>query len=392
MMHGTRIVALKELRDSLRDRRTLINSLLMGPVLGPLIFMGMITFIAQKGVEKAEETLHLPIVNQTLAPNLVNFLEQQGVVIEDPPVDPEQSVRDEVHDVVVRITEDYPAQWRAGRPATVEVIADASQREIDTTLARVKLLLNGYGTQVGSLRMQLRGVDPQLIRAVHVRDVDLSTPESRGALILAMLPYFIMITLFVSSMPVAIDTTAGEKERQSLEPLLINPVPRWQLMTGKLAATTTFSLVSLALTLIAFVFFIGLFPASNLGFQLNLNWALAIKFWYITAPFALVAASLLTTLAAFAKSFREAQSYLGMLILIPMLPSLWLFINPVKAETWMMWVPLLSQNVLINQLIRGESVPAIWEIISIVSTLVLGFILVVFAAKLYQRPKLLFSN
>ncbi len=392
MMHGMQIVALKELRDSLRDRRTLINSLIMGPILGPLIFIGMLTFITQKEVEKAQETLHLPVVNQALAPNLINFLEQQGVVIEEPPADPEQAVRDELHDVVVRITEEYPEQWRAGRPATVEVIADASQREIGTTLARVKLLLNGYGSQIGSLRMQLRGVDPQLIQAVRVRDIDLSTPESRGALILAMLPYFIMITLFVSSMSVAIDTTAGEKERQSLEPLLINPVPRWQIMAGKLGATTMFSLVSLALALIAFVFFVGLIPASNLDFELNLDWGLAIRFWYITAPVALVAASLLTTLAAFAKSFREAQSYMGMVILIPMLPSLWLFINPVKAETWMMWIPLLSQNVLVNQIIRGENVLAIWEIISIITTLALGFILAVTAAKLYQRPKLVFSS
>lgn len=392
MMRGAKIVALKELRDSLRDRRTIINSLIMGPILGPLLFIGMLTLITQKEVEKAEEVLSLPVINQSLAPNLIGFLEQQGVMIEEPPADPEQAVRDEVHDVVIRITEEYPEQWRSGKPAVVEVIADSSKREISTTLNRVRSLLHGYGGQVGSLRMQLRGVDPQLVRAVHIRDIDLSTPESRGALILAMLPYFIMITLFVSSMSIAIDTTAGEKERQSLEPLLINPLPRWQIMAGKLAATTSFSLVSLALALIGFVVFIGFFPASNLNFQLNLNWLLAAKFWYLTAPVALVAAALLTVLAAFAKSFREAQSYMGMVILIPMLPSLWLFINPVKAETWMMWIPLLSQNVLVNQLIRGESVLPIWELISIASTLTLGGILAVTAARLYERPKLIFSS
>ncbi len=392
MMRGVKIVALKELRDSLRDRRTLMNSLIMGPFLGPLIFIGMLTLLTQKEVEKAEATLEIPVINQALAPNLITFLEQQGVVIEEPPADPEQAIHDEEHEVIIRITETFPEQWRNGQPAAVEVIADSSQREIGTTLARVRGLLNGYGAQVGSLRLQLRGVDPQLMRAVHVRDIDLSTPESRGALILAMLPYFIMITLFVSSMSIAIDTTAGEKERQSLEPLLINPVPRWQIMAGKLCATTSFSLVSLALTLVAFILFIGFIPTSKLDFQLNLDWGLAIRFWYITAPVALVAAALLTTLAAFAKSFREAQSYMGMVILIPMLPSLWLFINPVKAETWMMWIPLLSQNVLVNQLIRGESVQPIWEVISIGSTLLLGAVLAITAARLYQRPKLIFAS
>ncbi len=392
MMRGIKIVALKEIRDSLRDRRTVMNTLLMGPILGPLLFIGMLTLITQKEVDKAQETLHIPVVNESLAPSLINFLELQGVVVEQPPADPEQAIRDELHSVIIRIAEDYPEKWRAGQPATVEVIADASQREISTTLARVKLLLNGYSSQIGSLRLQLRGVDPQLMRAVDVRDIDLSTPESRGALILAMLPYFIMITLFVGSMSVAIDTTAGEKERQSLEPLLINPVPRWEIMTGKLTATTLFSLASLVLTLMAFVIFVGLIPASNLNFELNIDWNLAARFWYITAPVALVAAALLTTIAAFAKSFREAQSYMSMIILIPMLPSLWLFINPVKAETWMMWIPLLSQNLLVNQHIRAESVPVLWEVISIVSTLALGLLLAISAARLYQRSKLIFSN
>jgi len=392
MMQGIQIVALKELRDSLRDRRTLLNSLVMGPVLAPLLFIGLLTFAINKETEKAEEILHLPVVNQTLAPNLVSFLEQQDVVIEDPPANPEQAILDEEHDVVVRITEDYPEQWRDGRPAVVEVIADESRSDANTTVRRVRLLLNGYGTQIGSLRLQLRGVNPQLMQAVRVKDVDLSTPKSRGAQILSILPYFIMITLFVSCMPVAIDTTAGEKERQSLEPLLLNPLPRWQFMLGKLAATAAFGLISLALFLIMFVLMKGLFPASNLGFELNLDWAIAAKIWYSTAPIAVVAATILVTLAAFAKSFREAQSYLGMVILIPMLPTLWLALNPVKAETWMMSVPLLSQNVLITELVRGENVPATWGIISIVSTLALGFVLAIVAAKLYERPKLIFSS
>ncbi len=392
MMRGAKIVALKELRDSLRDRRTIINSLAMGPILGPLIFIGMLTLITQKEVEKAVETLHIPVVNQSLAPNLIGFLEQQGVVVEPAPSDPEQAIRNEDHAVVIRITEQYPEQWRSGKPAVVEVIADSSKREISTTLTRVRLLLNGYSGQIGSQRIQLRGVDPRLVRAVQVRDIDLSTPASRGALILAMLPYFIMITLFVSSTAIAVDTTAGEKERQSLEPLLINPLPRWQIMAGKLAATTLFSLVALALTLIAFMVFVGFIPSSRLDFELNINPVLAMRFWYITAPVGLVAAALLTTISAASKSLREAQSYMGMVILIPMLPSLWLFINPVKAETWMMWIPLLSQNVLVNQLIRGDPVLMIWELISILSTLALGIILALTAARFYQKPKLLFTG
>ncbi len=225
-----------------------------------------------------------------------------------------------------------------------------------------------------------------------IKEIDLSTPESRGALILAMLPYFVMIGLFVSGMSVAIDTTAGEKERKSLEPLLINPLPRWQIMAGKLLATTAFTLISLALTLVAFVIGVGFIPAATLDFRLNLDWPMALQFWLLTAPVALIAAALLTTLAAFAKSFREAQSYMGLVVLIPMLPTLWMFINPVKPQLWIMTVPLLSQSLLINETISGHSVPLNWKLLSVVCSLLFGTVLASLAASLYQRPKLIFSN
>lgn len=382
----------KEMRDSLRDRRTVLNALIMGPVLGPILFVVLFGFITGKEMEKAEETLEIPVVNAELAPNLVQFLQQNGMLLGTAPADPEQSIADETHDVIVRITADYPQQWRDGEPAVVELLADRSRREVGTTIARVQRLLNGYGSQIGQQRIQLRGVDPSLMQAVMIKEIDLSTPESRGALILAMLPYFVMIGLFVSGMSVAIDTTAGEKERKSLEPLLINPLPRWQIMAGKLLATTAFTLISLALTLVAFVIGVGFIPAASLDFRLNLDWGMALQFWLLTAPVALIAAALLTTLAAFAKSFREAQSYMGLVVLIPMLPTLWMFINPVKPELWMMTVPLLSQSLLINETISGHNMPLDWKLLSVASSVLFGVALALLAASLYQRPKLIFSN
>jgi sodium transport system permease protein len=382
----------KEMRDSLRDRRTVLNALIMGPVLGPVLFVVLFGFITGKEMEKAEETLEIPVVNAELAPNLVQSLQQNGMQVLAAPDDPEQSIADEAHDVIIRITDDYPQQWRNGEPAVVELLADRSRREVGTTITRVQNLLNGYGRQIGAQRIQLRGVDPALMQAVMIKEIDLSTPESRGALILAMLPYFIMIGLFVSGMSVAIDTTAGEKERKSLEPLLINPLPRWQIMAGKLLATTAFTLISLALTLVAFVIGVGFIPAASMDFKLNLDWGMALQFWLLTAPVALIAGALLTILAAFAKSFREAQSYMGFVIFIPMLPTLWMFINPVKPELWMMAVPLLSQSLLINETTSGNLLPLDWQLLSVICSLLLGLLLAMLAASLYSRPKLIFSN
>ena len=207
-----------------------------------------------------------------------------------------------------------------------------------------------------------------------------------------MLPYFILITVFMGSMHMAIDTTAGERERKSLEPLLINPLPRWQVMAGKLAATTAFALATLAVGLIAFVYAMGFLPTADMNIQLSLDFRVAAWAFLIVAPAALVAAALLTILAAFAKSFREAQSYIGLVILVPMVPSFWLLVDPTRTETWMTWVPLLNQNVLILELVRGEPVNLAWVAGCLISTGALALVLALIAGNLYSRSRLIFNS
>jgi sodium transport system permease protein len=385
-------VFFKELLDNFRDRRVILNTLILGPLLGPVVFGVMISFMARETTERLEAALELPVVGAENAPNLVGWLERQGVIIEEPPADPEQAVRDEDVEVVVRIPETYGEAWSAGRPAPVEIIADRSLRYTGTTISRVNGYLRTYNRQIGNLRLQLRGVHPEITRPVDSQIIDLSTPTSRGGQVLAFLPYFILITVFMGSMHMAIDTTAGERERKSLEPLLINPLPRWQIMAGKLAATTFFALATLALGLVAFVYAMGMLPTASMGVQLNLDFGVAARAFAVVAPAALLAAALLTILASFAKSFREAQSYMGLVVLIPMIPSFWLLIDPTKAETWMTWTPLLNQNVVILELVRGEPISTAWYVATLVSTTGLALVFAAIAGGLYNRPKLIFTG
>jgi len=163
-------------------------------------------------------------------------------------------------------------------------------------------------------------------------------------------------------------------------------------MAGKLMATTTFALATLALGLIAFVYAMGLLPTADMDIQLNLDFAVAGKAFLVVAPAALLAAALLTILASFAKSFREAQSYMGMVILVPMIPSFWLLIDPAKSEYWMTWIPLLNQNILILELVRGEPVSQAWFGATILSTTLLALVLASIAGNLYNRPRLIFTS
>ena len=190
----------------------------------------------------------------------------------------------------------------------------------------------------------------------------------------------------------AMDSTAGEKERQSLEPLLINPVPRWQFMAGKMLATNFYGFVSMALTLLSFKLFLPFMPIDQLGLDLNLTTRAMLHIMLVIAPVTTLAAALLTLLSAFARSYKEAQSYMGLVILIPMIPSLLFMAIPVKPETDMMWQPLFSQNLLIGEIMRGEAVPGLWLVLSISGTMVIGLILAAITATLYNRPKLIFSG
>jgi len=391
-MSGLGTVYKKEVRENLRDRRSLFNSVLLGPILFPLLFIGLAYFAGSKQQERVEEVLKVPVVGTEHAPNLVTFLEQQGMVIELPPTDPEASVKNQEVQVIIRIPAEFPEQWTAGKPAVVEVIADPSRRESDIPMQRVKGLLRAYSARIGQLRLQLRGVSPAIQSPIMVKDVDLSTPQSRGMLVMIMLPYILMITAFTGGMHLAIDSTAGEKERKSLEPLLINPVPRWQIMLGKMAATASYAFASLALTLLAFRFAFPLLPTGALGVDLNLSAKAVGGILLAVAPVVVLAAALLTTLASLAKSLREAQSYMGLVFMIPMIPSLIFMVNPMKPETWMMAIPMFSQNLLIGEFVRGESVSLLWLGMSMGSTLLIGLLFAAVAATLFNRPRIVFSS
>jgi len=391
-MKGLITVLRKEVKENVRDRRAIFNSLLLGPILFPLMFIALVWFTTAAEEERSEKTLEVPVVGADNAPSLIRFLQQRGMVVKPPPADPEGVVRSQEELVIIRITPEFGEKWLLGEPAPVEVIADPSRRESEVAIRRVKSLLALYGQQIGVLRLNLRGVAPQVASPIMIRDVDLSTAKSRAILAMIFLPYVLMITAFTGGMHLAMDTTAGEKERKSLEPLLINPVPRWQIMSGKLITTMIFAMASLALTLLSFKLVLPLMPIGTFGVDLSITTHAMVLILFVIAPVAILAASLLTLLASFAKSYREAQSYMGLVVMVPLIPSIIFMSNPIRPDTWMMSIPLFSQNLLIGEIVRDEIVSPVWYAFSIGSTLLIGLALATVAANLYNKPRLIFSG
>jgi sodium transport system permease protein len=384
-------VFLKEVKENLRDRRTLMSAFLTGPLLGPLLFVMLINVTLNRELEKADKPLPVPVIGAEFAPNLLDALKAGGVVPGAAVADPEQTVRKQDADVVLRIAADYGKAWRKGEPVQVELFYDSSQRDANTSVERVTKLVEGYARQQGAMRLVARGMSPGTAWPLQVARRDQATPQSRAVLMFAMLPYFFVITIFMGGMYLAIDLTAGERERQSLEPLFANPVARWKILCGKLAAISVFSTVSLLISLLAFAVVGQFIPAEKIGMELDLGLHFAVYVLLLMLPLVLLLSALQSMVAAFAKSYREAQTYLSLLMLVPLIPSAVLSFMPIKAQAWMYAVPLLGQNLGIMQLLRGDGVTGEQLVLCLAGSLAAALLAVLATIQLYRSEKLAIS-
>lgn len=384
-----RTVFAKETLDNLRDRRTLITALL-STLIGPAMVLVLYTVLGQVSSERAEQPLSLPVVGAENAPALISFMRQNDVTIMPGPADPEAEVRTGNLDVVLVIPSGFGDDFAGSRPATVRLVVDESRQSAGPVVRRASNLLDSYGRQIASLRLVARGVSPSVTQVLAVENVDVSTPQSMGAMLLYLVPFFLIFSVFGGGMYLAIDATAGERERGSLEPLLINPVGRAELVLGKLGAIIVFSLLAVAGTLIGFFVMLRLLPLEKLlGVSLILNPSSLVATFLIAIPMSLLASALQMVIGSYTRSFKEAQSYLGFLPLIPGLPGMVIGLIPFKVELWTMLIPTFGQQLLINQIVRGEDVSPLNVVVSALVTVIVGMALTVFTVRLYEREGIL---
>jgi sodium transport system permease protein len=392
MIRAVFTVFLKEFRENLRDRRTLLSALILGPLLGPLLFSFALSMNIEHGVAKNEEPVKLAVSHADRAPNLLAFLHQYGVDVE--PVNFDEAgartaIRLHKQTVVLLVTSDFGKNLAAGDPAPLVVYADSSDASDKRSLTRVKVLLEQYGALISRLRITARGIDPTVLSSIVVQDVDVSTPASRSVLILGTLSYLILITMLMGGMYLAIDTTAGERERGSLEALLTVPVPRAQLIYGKILATCAYMTLSLTITVTAFATALRFVGLEQFGMSLNLGPLVALRVILFVLPLVPVGAALMTIVAAFTRSYREAQTYLGLVVLIPTLPLVFASMMGLRPTNSLMLVPSLSQHFLISSLLRDEPISGAFISLSVFASLAIGAALMLIAGRLYNREALL---
>jgi sodium transport system permease protein len=389
-MRGFFVVLAKECKDNIRDRRTILASLSLA-LLGPAMLVGLMSFVIDRTLGESRETFRLAVVGHQNAPGLMGHLATQGLELATVELaDPRQAVIDGEEALVLVIDADYPERLRSGDPGAVTLIYDSSQRgTAGRNYMAARQMILGYGQKLGVLRLQLRGVDPMVLSPIRVAEIDTASPAARALAILGMLPYLLVLVVFMGGFYLAIDATAGEREHGSLEPLLVQPISRAELVLGKVAAASVFSAMAVILFLISLILSVPFVPLHKIGMSLEIGALTAVKLFGISVPLMVLGAALLTVVASFARSYKEAQTYLTMVILVPTLPLIVTQLLDIRPSATLMLVPSLSQATLTTSFIKGESVPWSHLAISFGATSLVAALIAWLAIALYKRERLL---
>ncbi len=391
-MNAAWVVLRKECVESLRDRRVLLSVLVFGPLFTPLLFLLMVHLVVGRELEKAEKPLPVAVIGAQNAPGLVEGLRQQGLDARPDIADPEAAVREQRVDLALRIPPRFASDWRDGRPAQVEVIFDSSRQDLRGDVRRLEAMIEVYASRVGAQRLLARGIAPGIPSPIVIATRDQSTPRARGAGLLGMVPYFLILSALIGGMWLAIDSTAGERERRSLEPLLINPVSSGQVITGKCLATALFGFASFLLGILAFTGVAAALPDEEKGLGITIGPSFIVDAIPVMIPLVLLIAVAQVLIASFARSFREAQTYLGLAQLVPLIPSILMLITPVKPDTWMTTVPIVGQQIVLARLLRGELPATSGVLLGGLTTLVLAGIVYWMTLRLYRSERVAISN
>jgi len=380
-------VARKELLDTLRDRRTLLVTLLPALVAGPLVLMLMFTVIASQ-LTKAQE-LKLPAVGQDHAPALVAFLERQQVTLTAAPADYEAKIRSGEIDVVLVIDDKFESDVAEGKAGTVRLVYDRSRDRAQASIREAETLLRAYSRQWGSQRLLLRGVAPTVGNPLNVDAIDLATPQQSGAFLLFFLAYYGLFAAVMGGMAIALDVTAGERERQSLEPLLMTPARPAELVVGKWLAVVAFNAAIVIVTLSGYYLTLRFAPLPAVGIPFLFSARELAWFLVVLLPLIAMLPAVMLFMGARSRTFKEAQASVSLVIfLVSIIPVIQL-VQQKKDPDWLVWIPVSGQFSLLGQVLRGEGVPLAQLAASYAAPIALAAGVLLLVTRLLSRESIL---
>ena len=391
MSSAVGVVFAKEMVDNLRDRRSVLVALIY-PLVGATLLGLLMAFVGGLTGRGGDAPVALAVAGGERAPDLLAFLRDNDIDVTAAPDDPAAAVRDGRIEIALIVDDGFAADLAAERPAGLSLLISTTRLSTVVSSGRVGGLLQRYAADLADSRLLRRGIDPASTRPLRIAHVNVSESRSLAGFFLNMLPPFVIFTIFVGGVYLAIDSTSGERERGSLEPLLVNPVARGDVMLGKALATLAFTAVTVLLQLVAFKIMFGLLSLGGFGVPIDPGLDVFAAIFVISLPLMLFAVALQIIVAAACRSYKETQTYLGLLPLIPALPGMILVFVPLKAQLWMMALPTFGQILLIGQLVRDEPVDPAQAAVSMVATTLAALVLLHLARRLYERDALLLGG
>jgi sodium transport system permease protein len=355
----TTAILRKELLDTLRDRRTGTVTLLSAILAGPIFLLLIFNLMASQAEHAREMTL--PVMGAEYAPAVVAFLQRQQVSVTKAPADYDAQIRRGDLDVVLVIDTSFAKDVEQGKPGTVQLVFDRSRDRARPSIDQAESLLRGYNRLWGDQRLMLRGVTTSVANPLLIETADLATPQQSGALVLFLVAYYGLFASVMGGMAVALDTTAGERERQSLEPLLMTPARPAEIVVGKWLAVCAFDALVVTLTLTGFYLTLAFAPLPPVGVPFLFGSREFGRFLLVLVPMMLMLPAILLYVGSRARAYKEAQANVSVLLfVVSLIPLVQLFMQR-KEPAWLMFVPVSAQYSLLNTSLRGEA-PALAQL------------------------------
>ena len=376
------IVFLKEFKETLRDRRALWL-LVLFTLMYPLMLGYMLNQQIGRATKVEREGMDVAVIGADRAPNLMAQLKQKNITVKPQADINEEAIGELLRGrkvvAVLRLEAAFSDNYQAMRPARIELWFDsasdnlARQRELEE-------VLQAYSSSISSARLLAHGVSPATMAPVRLQRYDTGSTAARSAGLIGAILGFLFFPAFICGLSAAVDSTAGERERRSLEVLMAQPASPWALITGKWLAAGILAVLGITLELALAHAILSWLPLEEIGMTWRVTSAQLAWVCIATIPLSLFAAALHIALAMSAKSFKEAQSMLSLVVLVPMVPGLIVSMLELKTAPWMYTVPMLSNQTLLRELAKGQDFGALPFLLTFFSSLLPALALVAFAS------------
>jgi sodium transport system permease protein len=387
------VVYRKELKDALRDKRTLRMAFLP-PLYFVAIFVALVFFAVNMANDKkvaGVNSIPVYVEGEQNLPELVAWLREQGAVIKTVKSGAYQQIKEKKIDFALIIPEEAKLKRAKGESAPVWLVYDGANQKLSSSIGFVRSQFYVWSARVGAVNLMARGIASDVGNPVILREDNIADEQKMSVYLLASVPLTLLLAAFIGSVGFSADMTAGERERRSLESLLITPASTFSLYTGKWLTSVTLTIAILMMQLVLLAIAFRFLPFNQLGLRVDVNYIDMFNIFWILIPVVFFAVALQLSLSIFAKSFKDAQSLIAGLVFVPMLLNFYTMFNPGVFYDWWLWVPVLGQAVVIKEILLGDAIAAFafWKfwVIALLITCVAFWL----GIKQLRRPKIIYG-